>query len=189
MLLLTALLMVPLLAFTALAVDLGAWYAQGARIQRAADAGALAGVVWATDPTKWDTVARDTITRNGYTDGVNGADGDRSADSATRRMRANVQVTGDAVLLEHLHPGWYQRINREAVAEYVVPVPMGSPKSSLGNDPTLNTTQPQFWLNIAGPGGGQGHGRPEHAHDSARRPGAAPGPRTRSTGPTATSTS
>jgi len=146
-LLLTALLMIPLLAFTALAVDLGAWYAQGAKIQRAADAGALAGVVWASDPSKWDTVARDVITRNGYTDGVNGATVtvQRISDS---QISANVQVKGLQFFSSIFIPGG-TRINRQAVAEYVVPVPMGSPKSSLGNDPTLNITQPQFWLNIA----------------------------------------
>ena len=104
--LLTALLMIPLLALTALAVDLGAWYAQGAKIQRAADSGALAGVVWASDPTKWDTVARDTMTRNGYTNGVNGTTVtvQRISDS---QIRADIQVDGDAVLLQHLHPGWH----------------------------------------------------------------------------------
>ena len=37
------LLLVPLMAFTGLAVDVGGWYARGAQLQRAADAAALAG--------------------------------------------------------------------------------------------------------------------------------------------------
>src|SRR5690606_17306949 len=41
---LSGLLLVPLLAFTGLAVDLGAWYARAAELQRAVDAAALAGV-------------------------------------------------------------------------------------------------------------------------------------------------
>ena len=50
-------LIIPLLAFTAFAVDLGSWYAPGvARMQRAADAAALAGVVWANDPIAADQV-------------------------------------------------------------------------------------------------------------------------------------
>lgn len=147
-LLLTALMIVPLIALTALAVDLGAWYAQGARIQRAADSGALAGVVWAADPTKWDTVARDTMSRNGYTDGVDGVTVtvERISDS---QVKTDIQVQGLQFFSGLFLPGG-TRINREAVAEYVVPVPMGSPKSSLGNDPDLAITQPQFWLNIAG---------------------------------------
>jgi len=147
-LILTALMIVPLIALTALAVDLGAWYAQGAKIQRAADSGALAGVVWASDPTKWDTVARDTMTRNGFTDGVNGVTVtvERISDS---QIRTNIQVKGLQFFSGPFLPGG-TRINREAVAEYVVPVPMGSPKSSLGNDPMLNIVQPEFWLNIAG---------------------------------------
>ena len=140
--------MIPLIALTALAIDLGAWYGQGAKIQRAADAGSLAGVVWASDPTKWDTVARDTISRNGFTDGVNGVTVQvtRISDS---QIQANIQVDGAAVLLEGVPPGRHEdqptgrgRIRRARA--------MGSPKSSLGNDPTLAITQPQFWLNIAG---------------------------------------
>jgi hypothetical protein len=164
-LILTALLMIPLLALTALAVDLGAWYAQGARIQRAADSGALAGVVWASDPTKWDTVARDTISRNGFTDGVNGTTVavQRISDS---QIRADIQVKGMQFFSSIFIPGG-TRINREAVAEYVVPVPMGSPKSSLGNDPTLNITQPEFWLNIAGQGADKANGDRNHALNCA----------------------
>ena len=41
-------------------------------------------------------------------------------------------------------------INREAVAEFVGAVPMGSPENKLGNDPETGYTDPQFWLNIAG---------------------------------------
>lgn len=146
-LILTALLMVPLLAVTAFAVDLGAWYAQASKAQRAADAGALAGVVWATDSTRWDTVARDVIAKNGYVDGVNGVDVEvtRLSDS---RIQASVSVDGEQFFSSIFQPGG-QRLGRQAVAEYVVPVPMGSPTNRLGNDPTV-TPSPGFWLNIAG---------------------------------------
>ncbi|HET8896063.1 MAG TPA: pilus assembly protein TadG-related protein, partial [Protaetiibacter sp.] len=43
---LTAMLMLPLMAFTGLAVDLGAWYARAAQIQRTTDAASLAGVAF-----------------------------------------------------------------------------------------------------------------------------------------------
>ena len=46
---LTSLVLVPLLGFTGFAVDVGAWYARASSIQRAADAAALAGVVWQPD--------------------------------------------------------------------------------------------------------------------------------------------
>ena len=155
-LLLTAMMMIPMLALSALAIDLGAWYAQGAKAQRAADAGALAGVVWASDPVKWETVARDTMSRNGYTDGVDGVTVtvERLSDS---QIRTDIKVKGLQFFSGLFLPGGTQ-INREAVAEYVVPVPMGSPKSSLGNDPTLAVTQPQFWLNIAGQASAKSNG-------------------------------
>ncbi|MEZ5226562.1 MAG: pilus assembly protein TadG-related protein [Acidimicrobiales bacterium] len=38
----TALLLIPLMIFAALAVDVGGWYAQATQAQRAADAAALA---------------------------------------------------------------------------------------------------------------------------------------------------
>ena len=146
-LILTALLLVPLLAVTAFAVDLGAWYAQASKAQRAADAGALAGVVWATDSTRWDTVARDVIQKNGYVDGVDGVEVEvnRLSDS---RIQASVSVDGEQFFSNIFQPGG-QRLGRQAVAEYVVPVPMGSPTNRLGNDPTV-TPSPGFWLNIAG---------------------------------------
>jgi hypothetical protein len=164
-LLLTAMMMIPMLALSALAIDLGAWYAQGAKAQRAADAGALAGVVWASDPVKWETVARDTMSRNGYTDGVNGVTVtvERLSDS---QIRTDIKVKGLQFFSGLFLPGGTQ-INREAVAEYVVPVPMGSPKSSLGNDPTLAITQPQFWLNIAGQGADKSNGDRNHALNCA----------------------
>ncbi|MBV9953087.1 MAG: hypothetical protein JO291_14135, partial [Acidimicrobiia bacterium] len=43
----TALLLIPLLAFAGLAVDVGSWYARGQQLQRAADAAALAGAALA----------------------------------------------------------------------------------------------------------------------------------------------
>ena len=50
-LILTALILIPLLLISAMAVDYGAWYTSGSRMQRAADAAALAGVVWLPDLT------------------------------------------------------------------------------------------------------------------------------------------
>ena len=43
------------------------------------------------------------------------------------------------------------RMTRQAVAEYVAPVPMGSPENKLGNDPAHGQNSPQFWINVAAP--------------------------------------
>ena len=68
------------------------------------------------------------MTRNGYTNGVNGATVtvQRLSDS---QIRADIQVDGMEFFSSIFIPAG-TRINREAVAEYVVPVPMGSPSSA-----------------------------------------------------------
>ena len=45
-----ALLLVPLLLMAGLAVDVGHWYSRTSDMRRAADAAALAGVVWLPEP-------------------------------------------------------------------------------------------------------------------------------------------
>ena len=61
-----ALVLVPLLVVSGMAIDLGGDYWQGVRMQRAADAAALAGVVWLPDLAKAQTVATDMMTKNGW---------------------------------------------------------------------------------------------------------------------------
>ena len=69
---LTALLILPLLAFTAYAVDLGAWQARGAQLQRAADAAALAAARYMPDEDAARTAAVATMRRNGFVHGQDG---------------------------------------------------------------------------------------------------------------------
>ncbi len=72
-LIITALMLLPLLAFTGFAVDLGVWAGTASQVQAAADASALAGVVYLPDlSAKAISVAKDTARKNGYQDGVNG---------------------------------------------------------------------------------------------------------------------
>jgi hypothetical protein len=130
---LTGMLLIPLEAFTAFAVDLGAWYAQASRQQRVADAAALAGVVWTDDPvnpTKWDTVARDTATKNGFTDGVDGVT------VATKKISKNqIQVTiskGGSQFFSKLFVPGGERLTRAASAQYNLPIPLGSPRNYIG---------------------------------------------------------
>ena len=62
----TALLLVPLMIFAAFAVDVGAWYVKGQQAQRAADAAALAGVVWMPNFSEAEAAAVDAARRNGF---------------------------------------------------------------------------------------------------------------------------
>jgi len=56
------------LILAGLALDVGNWYLQAERVQRAADAAALAGAVYLpTDPTAANAAATNLAARNGYT--------------------------------------------------------------------------------------------------------------------------
>ena len=149
-LILAALLLLPLLAFTGFATDVGAWYARASRIQRAADAAALAGVVWMPDLAQARTVALATAQRNGF---VNGQDDititvSPSAGS-TRKLRVVIQDAKADQFFSSLFMGDVA-ITRAATAEYILPVPLGSPLNRFGNDPAAGVT-PNFWASISGP--------------------------------------
>lgn len=126
-------LIIPMIIMTAFAVDFGSWLAQGQRMQRAADAASLAGVVWTgdpIDPMKWDTVARATATKNGFTDGVNGVSVD-VVKTAGNRVKVTIQQDGEQYFSGVVMKDG-QRLNRDSTAEYVLPVPLGSPRNFLG---------------------------------------------------------
>ena len=130
-LILTALLLVPLVVLTAFAVDSGAWYAQAERMQRAADAAALAGVVWVDDdnPTKYVDVARETAAKNGFPH-----DPPDISVNVTKVGQAQVEVE----IVKDGQQFFSQlvidepNIHRRAVGEFVLPVPLGSPRNFLG---------------------------------------------------------
>ena len=124
------LLMIPLVVMTAFAVDLGSWYAQGQRMQRVADAASLAGVVWAQHPTQWDVVARETATRNGYTQGVNGVSVGVEK-LAANQIKVTIRQDGEQYFSKIVLPDG-ERLTRRSTAEYVLPVPLGSPRNYIG---------------------------------------------------------
>jgi hypothetical protein len=146
------LLMVPLVIMTAFAVDLGSWYAQGQRMQRVADAASLAGVVWAQQPTQWDTVARETASRNGYTDGVDGVSVD-VVRLAANQIRVTIRADGEQYFSKIVLPTG-ERLTRKSTAEYVLPVPLGSPRNYIGTGSLGNGTgayeQENLWAAISG---------------------------------------
>ena len=124
------LLMIPLVIMTAFATDLGSWYAQGQKMQRAADAASLAGVVWAESGTQWDTVARATATKNGYTDGVGGVTvGVEKLNG--NQVKVTIRQSGAQYFSKIAMPAG-QNLRRTSTAEFVLPVPMGSPRNYLG---------------------------------------------------------
>lgn len=135
--------------FAGFAVDLSNWWYRAERVQRAADAGAHAGVVFLPADLPNATVrARGEVALNGYpvqpgtTVSVN-------QEPNPNRLRVRVRTTVQNHFLQLIGLRT-QVIEREAVAEYVAPVPMGSPENRLGNDPEIGYN-PQLWSMVGGP--------------------------------------
>ncbi len=152
---LVAMAMVVLLGMAAFGTDLAWFYLNASRVQRAADAGALAGVVWLPGATGTaNTTALSVTKQNGYDD----LDADVTVTSGVVGGEANqLQVTVRDVV-----PTFFAQIfgfddmaiERSAVAEYIPPLKLGSPSNQFGNscDPTQAgcTGQANFWANIHG---------------------------------------
>lgn len=126
----TAIIMLPLLAITGMATDVGAWYDQGASLQKAADASALAGVVWLPDFAKAKQVALDTAEANGFSD---------SDPNITVQVQQLTRTDLKVEITNSDAPVFFSRfflntvtIRRNAIGTYVLPVPMGSPKNFFG---------------------------------------------------------
>jgi hypothetical protein len=154
-LVLAALMLLPLLAFAGFATDVGAWYARASRIQRAADAASLAGVVWMPDLAQARTVALATATRNGFTSGQDNITITVTADAtSTRKLRVVIQDSAVDQFFSSLFIGPVT-VTRAATSEYILPVPLGSPYNSFGNDPTIQPptaqSNPNLWGAINGP--------------------------------------
>jgi hypothetical protein len=134
-----ALLLLPLMVVVGFAVDLGFWYTQATREQRAADAAALAGVVWLPDVAKATSVAQDTAARNGFDD----ADPDVVV-VVTPLVGQRLQVRIDdsaALFFSSVVLGDFD-IARQAVAEYILPPPLGSPRNFIGTGVVGNASMP-----------------------------------------------
>jgi Flp pilus assembly protein TadG len=148
-----ALMLVVLIGFAGFAVDLSNWWLQADRLQRAADAGAHAGVVFlpADLPTA-RTTARAEMAKNGYR--TTGSDLNASTtitqEPNPNRLRVRLTTTVPSYFVQLLGVDEVE-LTREAVAEYVAPVPMGSPQNKLGNDPENADPGTQLWMNISGP--------------------------------------
>lgn len=178
----TALLLIPLLVFTAFAVDVGSWYYQATRQQQAADAAALAAVVWMPDVVKATAAAEEIAAANGFpafeqqrdAGGalVFDAGGDPvydltkpyaqvtvepvSAQSVKVRIELEGEVYFGAVVMDN-----GPQIARRSVAEYILPVPMGNPSSAIGtgNEPNPAGVQ-NMWLAVNSFCAGRSQGDP-----------------------------
>lgn len=144
-----AITLLVMVLFAGFAVDLSNWYYRAERVQRAADAGAHAGVVFLpADLPSATTRARGEVALNGYPADP-GTTVTVTQEENPNRLRVKVRTTVENYFLSLIGLNT-QVIEREAVAEYVAPVPMGSPENRLGNDPETGY-DPQLWTMVGGP--------------------------------------
>ena len=118
---------------SAAVIDLSWYWTNNLRMQRAADAAALAGVVWLPgNPAQAIATARAEAVKNGYTNGVGGFTVTPVPDPANDR-RLLVNITGPIGTYFARVVGITSfRASRDAKADFVLPVPMGSPQQWYG---------------------------------------------------------
>lgn len=147
-----SLMLIALLSFVGFAIDLSNWWIQASKIQRAADAGAHAGVVYLpADLPSATTTARAEVAKNGYRSSGSDLNATVAVHQEPNPNRLRVSVTSDVETFFVSIFGIDEvTLTREAVAEYVMPVPMGSPENRLGNDPEIGYN-PQLWSMVGGP--------------------------------------
>lgn len=131
---------VVLLGFSAFAIDLGWLYLNGTRLQRAADSSALAGVVFLpADVANVSAKAVDGANANGWDIGTvngnptgsGGPDDLTWAQLADNKLEVTLHTTIGTFFLKVL--GFDQfGLTRKATAEYIKPVPLGSPANCIG---------------------------------------------------------
>jgi len=131
--------LVLLLGMSAFAIDLGWFYLNGSRIQRAADSSALAGVVFL--PSDLGNVTAKTVdgaNANGYEVGtVNGTGVGGGPDSLDwipledNKLQVTLTSSVDTFFLKAL--GFDElTMSRTATAQYIKPVPLGAPANCIG---------------------------------------------------------
>ncbi|MFN0027235.1 MAG: pilus assembly protein TadG-related protein [Acidimicrobiales bacterium] len=139
-----ALSLTVLLGMAGFGTDLARLYLTASRAQNAADAAAMAGVVFM--PANF-TQARSTAITISANHGFSAPTVTTGASPNQIRVTTALTVNTSFVKLLGV-PNF--TVRRTALAEYEQPVAMGSPDPNLGNDPD-NNILPQYWLNISGP--------------------------------------
>ncbi len=142
----TALMLVPLMLFAALAVDVGGWTVMANRIQSAADAASLAAAAHLPDQGEADRAAQEVAELNGYVDGVGGVTV-VTAFPTTTTVRVTITAPGERYLSQVVSRDPLD-ITRFADATSLVPVGMGSPTNVLGFGPySLGGLAPSnYWM-------------------------------------------
>ena len=154
-----ALTFVTLTAFAGLAIEYNRWENIGNRVQKAADAAALAGAVFMPENigNKAFTTAKSIASQNGFTDGSNGIVITTAAGKLPNQLKVVIKVPTKNPFGGIIGYG-STTIQRVAVAEYQLPQNMGAPQNYFGNDPESAAAPPQFWGNVFGPSSNKSKG-------------------------------
>ena len=158
-----ALTLVTLTAFAGLGLEYSRWNTLATRIQKAADAAALAGAIFMPEnvPSPKSRHRRDHHARTQQFRRRHRGH-HRHPDPTAGKLPNQLKVT----ISVPTHNPWGQLVNynsttitRSAVAEYQLPQNLGSPANTYGNDPeSAVVPQPQFWGNVFGPSSTKGKG-------------------------------
>ncbi|MGZ6328094.1 MAG: pilus assembly protein TadG-related protein [Candidatus Limnocylindrales bacterium] len=121
-------------AVLAIVVDVSWYWASSLKVQRAADAAALAGVVWLPgNVSQGVTTAKAEAAKNGYTDLVGGVTVTPTQDGSNdRQMDVTVSAPVNTFFMRLFGINSITA-TRSSKAEYVLPVPMGSPLNYFGD--------------------------------------------------------
>jgi len=132
-----ALGLVLLLTCVALAVDGARLYAEGLRVQKAADLAALTGVTQVsngTDSTSLKTIMDPLVKRNmPLMQGASFSETPTLTSGATNQLKVQVREDGFPLFFAPIFGFKSATVTREATAQYNAPVPMGNPTGTLGD--------------------------------------------------------
>lgn len=154
----TALMLIPMLIFAAFAVDVGSWYVEAQKIQRASDAAALAGVVWMPDENRARDAALEMTAINGYEDQPGDFDDDTAALPQVRvsrvgpqQIRVDIRAEGALYFGSVIEDFDEPKIQRFSTSEYVLPVEFGSPTNKIGfGDLQIDGEAVNAWTGLMG---------------------------------------
>ena len=125
--------MVLFVLLCAAVIDMSWYWTSNLRMQRAADAAALAGVVFLPgDTASAYATARAEAAKNGYTDGINNVVVTPIQDPGNdRRLDVEISAPVNTYFARVIGINSFNA-TRDSNSEYVLPVPMGSPQNYYG---------------------------------------------------------
>ena len=131
------LLIIPIVAFTALAVDVSSWYSRATELQRSADAAALAGVVWMPTLSDAQTNADEVLASNGIISGTGDITVSVQQGSEQNSLKVCVTDHSAAEFFGAIISG-PETLTRCGTAQYNLPLELGSPLNYYGGNATAN---------------------------------------------------